>query len=155
MINKGDQAHKWAEEVYNLSKQCLMAHSVRAVEYYIEHKLDNAELRLPHKIKVTESSPLMYLGKRAIVYISAVKTEIQVDKDLGFENKRMAIAHELGHILFAKCKGGNNKISKDLDTESACQIFERHLCTLHHQFYKDPLNIARIKFPSLDPEARA
>jgi hypothetical protein len=153
MSIKGDQAHTWAGEIYTLSTQCLMAHSVRAVEHYLEHRIDNLDHRRPHRINITESTPMFYLGKRAVAYIFVGRTEIKVDKDLGFEEKRMAIAHELGHVLFAKSNFGNNTIAVDRDTEDSCKIFEKALCKHHHDFYCDPNNISRIKFPSLDEKS--
>jgi hypothetical protein len=149
MSAKGDQAHKWAAEIYDLSTKCLMAHSIRAVERYIEEFLGSSEFRLAHRIKVTESNPMFYMGKRAIAYISVGRTEIKVDAELGFEAKRLAIAHELGHILFAKSRDGDNLIVRNQDTESSCGIFEKQLCKRHHLFYSDPDNITHIKFPSL------
>lgn len=153
-MDKGDQAHQWAREIYDLSERCLMAHSIRAVERYIEETLDNALYRQPHRIKVIEAKPLMYFRKRAIAFIHVGWSDILVDSEanIGFEQQRLAIAHELAHILFAKCKHGTNRIVRDVETESACAIFEKELCRLHSNFYKDERNVKRLIFHSLDGE---
>lgn len=148
------QAHEWAAEIYALSEQCLMSHSIRAVEKYIEEKLENPIYRQPHRIRVLIAQPQRYFHKRAIAFIHVGRSEILVDSEanIGFEQQRLAIAHELGHILFAKGKHGKNRIVRDRDTESACGIFEKDLCRRHNEFYKKEANIKRLLFSSLDRE---
>jgi hypothetical protein len=153
MDNKGDQARKWANDVYTLSEKCLMAHSIRAVEEYIEKGLgDSQVMRPPHRIKIRLCNSQKYLGRRALAAIDKVKgtTEIQVDKDIGFEQQRLAIAHELAHVLFAIFIGDGKFISFDTVTESACKLFEEILCVHHDRFYLRDLSY--LRFPSLWPK---
>jgi len=145
-MTKGDKARKWAADVYALSLDCLMAHTLRAAEQYIERTTG-----LPHRIKIKKSA---YLGRRALAFIDVPigGSLILYNTDIGFEDQRKAIAHEVCHILFEKDNGavrGNNRIF-DPETESACGIFEKDLCKKHSDFYKNEANVKRLIFRSLD-----
>src|SRR5581483_9223424 len=93
----GDLAHRFAKEVYDTSTNCLMAHSIRAVqEFLIKHQKGR------HWISIEMSQSKKYLGKRAIAVIRPNDTDILVADGIGLENQRRGIAHELGHLLFVK-----------------------------------------------------
>ena len=83
-MNKGDKAHHWAQEIFDLSTKCLMAHSIRAVEQFIEEKLDNPAFRLPHRIKIIESDTInRYVAKRALAFIHYLAWHHIVDDGAG------------------------------------------------------------------------
>ncbi len=148
MSRKGDQAHTWAKEIYSIAAESVLAGSIRAVEQFIEEKIDNPKSRFAHRIRVVEGDVLKYVGKRALAYIAVGGTRITVDRSLEAEHRRRAVAHELAHVLFAKSNWGDGKIVTDRETEEACVIFEKDLCKRHHEFYANPANVEKLKFSS-------
>src|SRR5688572_29256071 len=97
MASLGELAHEYAKVVYRASESCLMAHSIRAVQAYLESTGHGR-----HWISIELAPSDRYLGKRAIAVIRPDETEILVARDIGFEHQRRGIAHELAHLLFVK-----------------------------------------------------
>jgi len=145
-MHKGDQAHDWANEIFSLSEKCLMAHSIKAVEVWVDRERMATGKNNHFSIRVRLGHAKKYLGRRAIAVINGDHAEIQVDSEIGHEYQRLAVAHELAHILFWVKKKVQ---SYDVDTESACGVFEKALCKKHDEFYSDPKNIARLRFSSI------
>ena len=149
----GDRAHILAGQIYHRSEQCLMAHSIRAVQSFLE---ENGKGR--HWITITIGKPKRYLGRRAIAIINPDDTEIVVAEDIGFENQRLGIAHELAHLLMAKLAPFDEVkqevreagVTARAIIEGACSIFEKDLCMRHHGFYANAENRMKLLFPSLD-----
>ncbi len=143
-MDKGQQAHQWAQEIYSISEKCLMAHSIRAVEECVERKR-----QVPFRIRIKQSPTQKYLGRRALAFIKPMAAEIKVGMELDFENRRLGIAHELAHILFVSLYGNGKTIAFDKPTEDACAIFEKQLCSRHDKFYANEENIKKLRFQSL------
>ena len=151
----GDKARLFAKAVYQQSEQCLMAHSIRAVQAFLEAKGKGR-----HWISIKIAPTKRFLAKRAIAVITPDQTEIVVAGDITFEEQRLAIAHELSHLLFVKFGPGNfdavrkeasdNHVTVKQLIESSCQVFEKELCKRHHLFYKNEANRTRLLFPSLE-----
>ena len=152
----GDRAHIFASQIYQLSEQCLMAHSIRSVQSFLEK---NGKGR--HWITITVGKPKRYLGRRAIAIINPDDTEIVVAEDIGFEHQRLGIAHELAHLLMAKLAPFSEVKQEVTEAgvtpkaliESACSIFEKDLCKRHHEFYSNEANRMKLLFPSLNGQA--
>src|ERR1035437_4222580 len=94
--NLSDVAQKSAQQIYELCAQCLMAHSVRAVELVVQQRVLNYTVIIRIGSHVKEIA-----GKDALVDIDFGRSVIYVESAITFDEKRMAIAHELGHILLA------------------------------------------------------
>lgn len=130
-----------------------MAHSIRAVQKYLEL---NGNGR--HWITIKIAPTNRYLRRRAIAVISPDETDIIVANDIGFEQQRLAIAHELAHLLIVKlgppasqaaAEAKEASVSFKEVVESACGIFEKDLCKRHHIFYSTEANRNRLLFHSL------
>jgi|GEM_PF-3546390 len=138
-----------AGKIFELSKQCLMAHSARAVETYVakQYNLGN----YPIKIHIRDG----YAAKAqsfAKAIISVEWCSIFIDSSLGKERQRRAIAHELGHVILAfekRKESGRLERASDRLSEDGCGIFEEELCALHHRFNSDPNHRHEVLFPSL------
>ena len=151
----GDFAHLHAERVYGLSEKCLMAHSIRATQQLLE---DSGVGR--HWISITISKSQQYMGKRAISFIAPSETDILVDRTIGLENQRRAIAHELAHLVLRKLASRTihpppGYTNKQRAIEDACNIFEKELCARHHKFHTDEQNKTKVLFPSLSDHSLA
>lgn len=155
MPDIGEEAHRLAEEIYARSKTCLMAHSIRSMEGFLAAKLGRQ-----HSIKLTIANTHRFLGKRALAFIRPDHTDILVSgkEAIGFEHQRLAIAHELAHILFhfyQEITDSPAPLNHSVEeVEGGCSIFEKHLCMKHHDFYLKPETIKEILFHSLDQEHR-
>jgi hypothetical protein len=144
----GDFARSEALKIFNLSTSCLMAHSIRATELCLQND------GFPYTIKVQPRKNLAAkVGSRATAFIRTSAAHIFVDGDIELEQQRLAVAHELGHILIAMDRfKGTQKIERRADvlTEDACRLFESELCRRHDEFYANDSNIrAKCLFHSL------
>ena len=132
----GDFAHSAAKDIFDLSSECLMAHSVRAVEEHLARlgrQMFAIRVRTRRNFAAKAQSP-------ALAYIFSSRADIVVDADIGKEWQRRAIAHELGHIVIAfEEHKHNGKLKRRADAlvEGACSIFEQDLCARHHKFNSD------------------
>lgn len=142
----GDSAHEYAHQVYELSKTCLMAHSIRAVQKHLE---DSGKGR--HWISLTPTKG-GYLPRRAFAMIRPQETDIIVNTTVGLEHQRRGIAHELAHLLFVKLHNSHPPSLGRVETvtEEACITFEKDLCKNHHEFYSKQENLNNLRFHSLD-----
>jgi hypothetical protein len=142
----GDNAHAYAKKVYELSESCLMAHSIRSVQRYLE---ENGKGR--HWISLTPTKSGQLLPRRAFAIIQPQQTDIIVNLTVEPEHQRRGIAHELGHLLFVKFFHQRPPSLGRIDpiTESACNVFEKDLCKRHHIFYSLEANLKKLLFNSL------
>jgi len=146
-VDWGDFARGKATEIYNLSLACLMAHSIRAAEKQIQLGGRDYAVRLHVRTKFAQKA-----GSRARAYIQDHRADIMVDADLGREYQRLAIAHEIGHILIAlEQVNRNGRLDAPVteEIEGACKLFEKALCKQHDGFYADAKNIAACRFHTL------
>jgi hypothetical protein len=152
--------HAKALEIFNISEACLMAHSIRAVEEYIQelkvkhglvHPQGSSKYSIRFQIKKGFKSKL---GSSARAFIHITHTDIYLDSEMTPELMRRGIAHELGHIVIAMEKRvvNNEPLERQKSSyfEDACQIFEKDLCKRHHNHYEDPTRHPKFLFPSLD-----
>jgi hypothetical protein len=142
----GDNAHSFAKEIYDLSESCLMAHSIRAVQSYLE---ENGKGR--HWISLTPSKSGQLLPRRAFAMIKPQETDIIVNMTVELEHRRRGVAHELAHLLFVKFSNTRPPSLGRIDiaTEGACSTFEKDLCKRHHNFYSIEANLKKLLFTSL------
>jgi len=143
----GDLAHDYAKSIYNLSEKCLMAHSIRSVQQFLEDKGKGK-----HWISIMMASSERYLGRRALAFIQPNQTEIFVDSHVELDHQRRGIAHELGHLLFVKFNNSVPPSPMRIDPlmEDVCKTFEKDLCKRHHVFYCNQENLKRLLFQTLD-----
>lgn len=130
-----------------------MAHSIRAVQELLEGRGKGR-----HWITVTFAPIFTYLRRRAIARISPEETEIIVASEIDLEAQRLAIAHELAHLIFVKLGGSMSFVTKEAAEkqvtaraliEGACAIFEKDLCKRHHNFYITDGKRERLLFKTL------
>lgn len=146
-LDLGDLAHSKAEEIFNLSTECLMSHSVRAVEEYFFRRGRSFSIRIQIRKNFAAKAQ-----SQALAYIFHNMAKIVVDEDIGKEFQRRSIAHELGHIVVAfEELLTTGKLSRRADkyAEDACTIFEKDLCARHHRFNSDDGLRHHQLFPSL------
>ena len=136
-----------ADEVYAISRDCLMAHSIRAVEFYVSHKLQK-----PHHIILMEDAQDFVLKKSWCAPGIPVShtSRIWVDPSLPHDEKRFCIAHELYHIVLSvspldeallEATAKECGVHPKVYIEHLSDKFARDLCNQHHGFYCDPKNI--------------
>ena len=143
----GDFAHAKAEVIFDLSAECLMAHSVRAVEEYFSRLGRSFSIRIQVRKNFAAKAQ-----SQALAYIFHDRARIVVDEDIGKEYQRRSIAHELGLIMVAfEEQLTTGKLSRRADryAEDACSIFEKDLCARHHKFNSDENLRHHQLFPSL------
>jgi hypothetical protein len=128
-----------AEVIYNLSQQCLMAHTLRACEFHIASEYNKN--RFPITLTIEKST----LGKKSWVLVTGDYAAIFIEENLSRDQQRVCIAHECYHILefFRPIKSHHPKI-EDISDE-----FANGLCKKHNEFYNDPAKIAACKFLKL------
>lgn len=142
----GDAAHAYAKEVYDLSESCLMAHSIRAIQRHLEEKGKGQ-----HWISLTHTKAGQFLHRRAFAIIKPQYTDIVVNSTVEREQQRRGIAHELAHLIFVKLRDSVPPLPGRINPiiESACDIFEKDLCKMHHDFYSKEENLKKLLFQSL------
>jgi hypothetical protein len=135
-----------AQEIYGLSKDCLMAHSIRAVELYVSQKLSHKH----HIVLIGGPRSVVSPNKNSWCLPGKPTSRIWVDDTLIHDEKRFCIAHELYHVILevsplddAKLEAvaKEHAITKDEFVEQLCDVFARDLCAEHDKFYRNPANI--------------
>ena len=146
------QLLEWAQnnalQTFELGKLCHMAHAIQAVENAVTHK----RAGVPFAIQVIEKTRIT---KKSQLYLFREKNraEIWVQRSLSIEAQRRAIAHELGHILFAFDKIGHGQglpTKADAADEIASDEYEKWLCGALHWLYTDTGFVQKGHFPSLE-----
>ena len=143
-----------AKVIYDISTECLMAHSIRAIEHHLREQYDftTTIVLCPSKYVLSDSGRLSWCS---VALNTGDPTYIfyQDDPDLDKTRKRFCIAHELYHVIWSaeNSDNGGAVVARDLRTESACDIFANSLCTLHDEFYKEEAtrNNGGIRFHGL------
>src|ERR1700744_5696656 len=119
-----------AHQIYNTSFECLMAHSIRAVEKYLRdfHNFDTQIVLEPNKNVRDDTGRLSWCSVASnsgnITYIY-----FQEDADLEKSRKRFCIAHELYHVIWSV--GSSSSVPRDKAVESTCDVFANDLCRMH------------------------
>jgi hypothetical protein len=142
-VQSATAAENASSVLYNLSEQCLMAHTLRAVEMYIRNEYK--KLIFPIVLQVEKGVRARFRGSKSWTIVTDYNAYISVDEELSHDQKRVCIAHECFHILefFRPTKSNRERI------EEICDIFANKLCEKHHQFYSEPANIEKCKFHGL------
>lgn len=143
----GEFARTAAQDIFTLTKSCLMAHSITAVENHLEKSGRSFSIRV--KIKVNFAAKAR---ANARAFIFPDRATIIVDDSIGKEWQRRAIAHELGHVVVAfEEQEHTGKLARRVDqlTEDACSIFEKDLCARHHKYNMAEENRKEILFHTL------
>lgn len=163
-FSEPDKAAELANEIYDLSKDCWMAHSIRAVEAYLQRRY-NFYTRI---ILKRDTRTLAFYGRRSWCSPSKAHngiTFIYVDDSPDLEKtwKRFCVAHELYHVIWSVADPAsairprtNAPNPQSRKFEIACDEFANALCKLHHEFYSNDQNIKEILFTgwpfhSVDP----
>jgi hypothetical protein len=139
-----------AQRIYDTSTECLMAHSIRAVEKYLRdiYSFDTQIVLQPCEHVYADMGRLSWSSvaknKGHITYI-----RFWDNKDLDKNHKRFCIAHELYHIVWSV--GSSSDVPRDRKTESICDTFANDLCFLHDKFYEAQakINNGEIRFHGL------
>ena len=135
-------------------RACVLAHSVQATEAFIcEHRKIKA-----YSIKVDVKRGIQaFHGARAVVFQKEHSAEIWVESDIDIESQRMAVAHELGHIILGiKMIGRGLGLPRRAESEHEqwCRDFEKHLCMLLHFLYTETDYVEHTRFPSMAEACR-
>jgi Zn-dependent peptidase ImmA (M78 family) len=144
-----DFASASAEEIFKISRQCLMAHSTRAVEAYVSKRYNLGRYSIVIHIRDGYAAKAQSFAK-GIIFPDTCS--VFIDSSLSKESQRKAIAHELGHVILAfenRQKSGKLERALGRLAEDGCKIFEEELCARHHKFNKDDKNRHEVLFPSL------
>lgn len=143
-----ETAGEFAKKIYEFSTNCLMAHSIRAVEQFLKqtYKFDT-KIVLAEHAKVRSDTGRMSCC--SVAQNNGDKTYILVQKDDNFERsrKRFCVAHELYHVIWSVASAQTSPRTQM--TESACDVFANDLCRLHDEFYADSANLAKLRFHGL------
>jgi hypothetical protein len=134
--------------VYTLSERCLMAHTLRAVEWHICDEYN--KIVFPITLTV-EADVLRRHRSKSYVVATAYNASIFIEETLSRDQKRVCIAHECYHILefFQPNKSFGARI------EDICDQFANDLCRKHKAFYDSPDKIAQFcKFTNLPINSR-
>lgn len=130
------------ELIYNLSEQCLMAHTIRAIETHVCR-----EYRKPHYpiILHVDRGVQSRWGSKSWAIVTATVAHVQVEANLSRDQQRVCIAHECYHILefFRPTK------TKKADKEDFCDLFANKLCEKHNSFYNNHEKVSGCKFGHL------
>lgn len=155
-----DVAREIAGSVFDHSTECLMAHSIRAVERY----LGSFKYRVHVSLNVLGTEKMRSLfprDKEGLDYLQSgcsvprvlvrnpskfQRAIIWVNGDGGHNNTRLRIAHELYHVVWSVMGIGETKTKRSREAEEVCDIFARTLCKKHDQFYEKPENIGKLRF---------
>lgn len=131
-----------AAVIYNLSELCLMAHTLRAVEWHITEEYNKDEFPI---ILVVEPGVLKRWRSKSWCFPTASFAYIWIDDSLDRDQKRICIAHEAYHILeyFKPVK------SDPVRLEDICDQFANALCRQHDGFYRNPDKIKACMFGRL------
>lgn len=146
-VVNGDAARSIAERVYALSEECLMAHSIRAVERYL---LETYRIHTPivlklHPQALTEFGRLSFCS---VATATGFPTVIWVQSDADHNHRRFCIAHELYHVICA-ISSSSESVPRSRYIEDVCDLFANELCRRHHEFHIKPETQARLRFDGL------
>ncbi len=150
-----------AKSIFDHASGALMAHSIRGVE---SHFLKNGVYL---QVLVLNGPPVMFRKRplRSSLLTMSLKPEdfpddrirvvakIYLRKGINHHLSRLAIAHELYHLLLAlQAHIKSNRASWDercrSEHEVACNKFAQEICRLHNEFNGDEeLRKKRIAFP--------
>jgi hypothetical protein len=135
-------AENLAEVIYNLSEQCLMAHTLRAVEWHITREYNKDEFSI---ILVVEGGVQNRWHSKSWSFPTSTCAYIWVDETLDRDQKRVCIAHEAYHILeyMRPVKSNPPRL------EDVCDHFANNLCKQHDAFYKNPAKVKACEFGKL------
>ena len=146
-FERAETAGEIAQKIYEVSTDCLMAHSIRGVERYLRetYGFDTAIVLVASKDVLTDTGRLSWCsvaantGDPSYIYYQSENPNWEKNK------KRFCIAHELYHVIWGV--GTANTIRRnDRTAEELCDIFANDLCLKHDTFYADPANIASLRF---------
>ena len=128
--------------IYNLSEQCLMAHTLRAVELHITREYNKNEFPI---ILVVEDGVIKRWNSKSWTFVTADCAYIWIEQELSRDQKRVCIAHEAYHVLefFRPVKSDKSRI------EDICDQFANDLCRKHDLFYRDPDKVKTCMFNGL------
>ncbi len=142
-----DSAREVANEVYSLSEQCLMAHSIRAVEKYLLEKyafptqiiLEISDNVVSDMDRLSWCSPAQNKGDKTFIF---------VDREWGDQDqRRFCVAHELYHIIWSVASVTPPDRSRN--GEEVCDIYANRLCELHNEFNTDTAKRASLIFTKI------
>jgi hypothetical protein len=135
-------AENFAGVIYNLSEQCFMAHTLRAVECHITREYNKTEFPI---ILVVEDGVQSRWNSKSWSFPTGTCAYIWVDEKLDRDQMRVCIAHEAYHIIeyFRPTKSSREHL------EEVCDKFANELCTQHDAFYKNPEKVKKCEFGRL------
>jgi Zn-dependent peptidase ImmA (M78 family) len=137
-------AENLANVIYNLSEQCLMAHTLRAAESHIRRETGNKSFSIILEIDDKITSRLQ--KKSHTTYAPQLNNAcVVVAPHLDHDQKRVCIAHEVYHII----EHFKAEKTAPKDVEPVCDHFANALCLQHNAFYKDPEKIKKCQFGKL------
>ena len=143
-------AERLAKSIYDISTECLMAHSIRSVERYLRetYKFDTQIVLKPSKTVFPDMGRLSWCSVAAnsgdLTYIF-----FHDDPEWDRNRKRFCIAHELYHVIWSVGSAAN--VPRHKMTESLCDLFANDLCRHHDAFYEEQAKAANqfIRFQGL------
>ena len=135
-------AENIAGVIYNLSEQCLMAHTLRAVEWHITREYNKNVFPI---VLTVEEGVIDRWHSKSWTVVTADFAHIFIEHELSRDQKRVCIAHEAYHVLefFRPVKSDRNRI------EDICDQFANELCRKHDQFYRNPEKVKTCMFGRL------
>jgi len=137
-----------AQKIYSLSTDCLMAHSIRAVEDYLleAYRFDTKIVLKFNKNVLPDMGRMSWCS---VASTTGGRTYIFVQDNEGWERtkKRFCIAHELYHVIWSVGSARTSK--RGIEAESLCDLFANDLSRKHDAFYADSNNLANIRFQGL------
>jgi Zn-dependent peptidase ImmA (M78 family) len=135
-------AENLSEVVYGLSERCLMAHSIRAIEWQITREYNKNVFPI---VLIVEKGVHERWRSKSWAIVTADNAYIFIEEELSRDQKRVCIAHECYHILefFRPVKSDKAKI------EDVCDRFANELCKKHNAFYNNPEKVNECKFGKL------
>jgi hypothetical protein len=143
--NFGDAtvAGELARKAYDLSTECLMAHSIRAVEKYLRDTY-NFDTQIVLEASKEVLSDVGRMSWCSVAENSGDLTYIwfQYDPEWDRSRKRFCIAHELYHVIWSV--GTASKVPRNKAVESTCDVFANDLCKFHDKFYDDQAKIQNL-----------
>lgn len=138
-----DVAGKLAHKAYQLSAECLMAHSIRAIEHYLRETYHfNTQIVLLASAEVLPDT-----GRMSWCSVAENSGDITYifyhnDPEWNHSRKRFCVAHELYHVIWSV--GTAAKVPRSKLTESTCDVFANDLCRHHNQFYEDQAKLQNV-----------
>jgi hypothetical protein len=128
--------------IYNLSEQCLMAHTLRAVEWHITREYNKNEFPI---ILTVEDGVIDRWRSKSWTIVTADSAHVFIEQSMSRDQKRVCIAHEAYHVLefFRPVKSDKSRI------EDICDHFANDLCGKHDAFYRDPVKVKSCIFGKL------